>query len=224
MRQTYRIIGWAALLAGIFFLGQPLVVALAPTIYGTTEMVTDPAVLRGTLWLAFLESGIFLGLAIGVGLLVIGMDEALGSARSVAGRAHFLTGIAAAFGWLLVASIALERYSSVAGVASSFGEEGRLVFFQSWALNVTTGIFVASIASGIWWIGTAIRGSKAGVLGRPLALFAGMVGALNVLASLVGVPWLVLLQIPLFFVVGIVFLRRAGRLAATRTSPEVAPA
>lgn len=224
MRQTYRIIGWAALLAGISFLGRPLVVALAPTIYGTTEMVTDPAVLRGTLWLAFLEGGIFLGLAIGFGLLVLAMDEALGSVRSVAGRAHFLTGIAAAFGWLLVVSTGLERYSSVTGVASSFGEEARLVFFQSWALNLTTGVFVASIASGIWWIGTAVRGSKAGVLGRPLALFAGMVGALNVLASLVGVPWLVLLQIPLFFVVGIVFLRHAGRLAPTRTSPEVAPA
>ncbi len=222
MRQTYRIIGLAALLAGISFLGQPLVSALAPT-NGTGEMLTDPAIIRGTLWPAFLEGAIFLGLAAGVGLLVIGMDEALGSVRSVAGRAHFFTGIAAAFGWLLVASIALERYSSVTGIASSFGEEGRLVFFQAWALSVTGGVFVASIASGIWWIGTAIRGSKA-VLGRPLALFAGMIGALNILASLVGVPWLVLLQIPLFFVVGIVFLRRAGRLTPTRTSPEVAPA
>lgn len=222
MRQTYRIIGWAALLAGISFLGQPLVTAFVPTIDG--KMVTDPAIIRGTLWLAVLEGGVFLGLAIGVGLLVIGMDEALGSVRSVAGRAHFLTGIAAAFGWLLVVSIGLERYSTVTGTASSFGEEGRLVFFQAWALSVTGGVFVASIASGIWWIGTAIRGSKAGVLGRPLALFAGMVGALNVLASLVGFPWLVLFQIPLFFVVGIMSLRRAGRLVPTRTSTEVAPA
>ena len=61
MRQTYRIIGWAALLAGISFLGQPLVTALAPTIDG--KMVTDPAIIPGTLWLAFLEGGITISCA-----------------------------------------------------------------------------------------------------------------------------------------------------------------
>jgi hypothetical protein len=46
MHETYRIIGWAALLAGVSFLGQPLVVALGPAVFGTSEVVTDPAVLR----------------------------------------------------------------------------------------------------------------------------------------------------------------------------------
>jgi hypothetical protein len=224
MRQTYRIIGWAALLAALSNLGQPVVVALTPAVFGTSEMVTDPAILRGAAWLAFLEGGIFLGVAVGVGFLVLGMDELLGSARSVAGSAHIVVGIAAAFGWLLVASASLARYSSVTGAASSFGEEGRSVFFQGWALSLATGLLLASIASGIWWIGTAVRGLRAGVLGRPLAVFAGLVGALNVLASLLGIPWLVLLQIPLFIVLGIVFLRRAGRLASTPRSTETAPA
>jgi hypothetical protein len=45
MRQTYRIIGWAALVAGLSYLVQPFVVALVPAVFGTSETVTDPAVL-----------------------------------------------------------------------------------------------------------------------------------------------------------------------------------
>jgi hypothetical protein len=47
MRETYRIIGWAALLAGISFLGQPFVVAVGPAVLGTSEVVTDPDVPQG---------------------------------------------------------------------------------------------------------------------------------------------------------------------------------
>jgi hypothetical protein len=47
MRETYRIIGWAALLAGISFLGQPLVVAVGPAVLGTSEVATHPAVPQG---------------------------------------------------------------------------------------------------------------------------------------------------------------------------------
>ena len=47
MRKTYRIIGRAARLAGLPYLGQPVVVALAPAVFETGEMATDPAVLRG---------------------------------------------------------------------------------------------------------------------------------------------------------------------------------
>lgn len=122
MHETYRIIGWAALLAGLSFLGQPIVVALVPAVFGTSEMVTDPAVLHGAVWFAFLEAGLFLGIAVGMGLLVIGIDELLGSVRSVTGRAHILVGIAAAFGWLLVASAGAARYSSVIGLSYERGE------------------------------------------------------------------------------------------------------
>jgi len=224
MHQTYRIIGWAALLAGVSYLVQPFVVAIVPAVFGTSEMVTDPAVLRGAAWLAFIESGAFLGIAVGMGLLVIGIDELLGSSRSVMGRAHFLVGVASALGWLLVASASAARYSSVIGTATEFGAEGRTVFFQAQAMDITTGVFVASIASGIWWIGTAVRSPRAGILGRPLAAFAGVAGAVAVLPSLFGFPWGLLLQIPLFIVLGIAFLRHAGRLAPTRTSTEALPA
>jgi hypothetical protein len=142
----------------------------------------------------------------------------------VTGRAHFLVGIAAAFGWLLVASAGAARYSSVIGAATEFGAEGRTVFFQAQAMDVMIGVFVASIASGIWWIGTAVRSPKAGILGRPLAAFAGVVGAFALFPSLFGFPWGLLLQIPLFIVLGLAFLRRAGRLAPTRTSTEALPA
>ena len=224
MRQNYRIIGLGAVLAGLSFLVQPFVVALVPAVFGTSEMVTDPAVLRGALWLALIESGAFLGIAVGMGLLVIGIDVLLDSAQSVMGRAHFLVGIAAAFGWLLVASASAARYSSVIGAASSFGQEGRSVFFQAQAMDITTGVFVASFASGIWWIGTAVRCSRGGILGRSLAAFAGVVGAFVVLPNLFGVPWGALLQIPLFFVLGVAFLRRASRLAPTRPSTEAVTA
>ena len=224
MDRTYRIIGWGAVLAGLSYLVQPFVVALVPAVFGTSEMVTDPAVLRGALWLAFIESGAFLGVAIGMGLLVIGIDELLGSARSVMARTHGLLGIAAALGWLLVASASAARYSSVIGRASSFGEEGRSVFFQAQAMDIMTGLFVVSLAAGIWWIGTAVRAYRAGILGRPLAGFAGAVGALVLLPSLFGIPWGALLQIPLFILLGIAFLRRAHGLASTRLSSEAVSA
>jgi hypothetical protein len=223
MRQTYRIVGWAGILAGLSYLVQPFVVTLVPVVFGTNEMVTDPAVLQSRLWLAFIETGAFLGVAVGMGLLVIGMDELLDSAGSVLNRAHLFLGIAAAFGWLIVASAAGARYSSVTGTASSFGEEGRSVFFQAQALDIVTGIFVASLASGIWWIGTALRSRKAGILGRPMAVFAGLVGAFTLLPNLFGLPWGLLLQIPLFLVLGIAFLRRAGNVAP-RPSIEAVPA
>jgi hypothetical protein len=224
MRQTYRIIGWGAVLAGLSYLVQPFVVALVPAVFGTSETVTDPAVLRGALWLAFIEAGAFLGITLGMGILVVGIDELLGSERSVMARAHGLFGIAAALGWLLVASASAARYSSVIGRASSFGEEGRSVFFQAQAMDIMTGVFVASLAAGIWWIGTAVRTYRAGILGRPLAGFAGVVGALVLLPSLFGIPWGALLQIPLFILLGIAFLRRAHGLAPTRLSSEAASA
>jgi len=224
MDRTYRIIGWGAVLAGLSYLVQPFVVALVPAVFGTNETVTDPVILRGALWLAFVESGAFLGIAIGMGLLVIGTDELLDPARSLMGRAHFLVGIAAALGWLLVASASAARFSSVIGRASSFGEEGRSVFFQAQAMDITTGVFVASLAAGIWWIGTAVRAYRAGILGRPLAGFAGVVGALVLLPSLFGIPWGALLQIPLFILLGIAFLRRAHGLAPTSLSSEAVSA
>ncbi len=224
MPQTYRITGWGAVLAGLSYLVQPFVVALVPAVTGRSEMVTDPAVLRGALWLALIESGAFLGIAVGMGLLVIGIDELLDAARSVMGRAHFLVGIAAAFGWLLVASASAARYSSVIGASSAFGQEGRSVFFHAQAMDITVGVFVASFASGIWWIGTAVRSRRAGILSRPLAGFAGVVGAFVLLPSLIGIPWGALLQIPLFIVLGITFLRRARQLAPTRPSTEAVPA
>jgi hypothetical protein len=91
-------------------------------------------------------------------------------------------------------------------------------------MDITIGVFVASIASGIWWIGTAVRSPRAGILGRPLAAFAGVVGAFALFPSLFGFPWGLLLQIPLFIVLGIAFLRHAGRLAPTRASTEALPA
>jgi len=86
-----------------------------------------------------------------------------------------------------------------------------------------TGVFVASLASGIWWMVTAFRARRAGILGRPMALFAGLVGALTLGPALIGVPWAMLFQIPLFIVLGMAFLRRAGGLAP-RPSIEAAPA
>ncbi len=47
MRENYRIIGWAARLAGLSYLGPPVVVALAPAVFETSEMATGAAVLRG---------------------------------------------------------------------------------------------------------------------------------------------------------------------------------
>lgn len=223
MRQTYRIVGLGAILAGLAYLVQPLVVTLVPVVFGTNEMVTDPAVLQSRLWLAAIETSAFLGVAVGMGLIVIGFDELLDSAGSVLSRAHLFLGLASAFGWLVVASAAGARYSSVTGTASSFGQEGRSIFFQAQALDIVTGVFVASIASGIWWIGTAVRSRRAGILGRPMAVFAGLVGAVTLLPNLFGLPWALLLQIPLFLVLGITFLRRAGGLA-TRSSTEPLPA
>ena len=224
MDRTYRIIGLAALLAGASYLVQPFVVAFVPAVFGTSEMVTDPAVLRGALWLAFIEAGAFLGVALGMGILVVGIDELLGSTGSVINRAHGFVGIGAALGWLLVASASAARHSSVVGAASAFGEEGRSVFFHAQAMDIMTGAFVASLAAGIWWMGIAVRTYRAGILGRPLAGFAGTVGALVLVPTLFGVPWGALLQIPLFVVLAIAFLRRARRLAHTQLHPAVAHA
>lgn len=220
MAQTHRIIGWSALLAGFSYLVQPFVVALAPSVFGTSKMVTDPAVLHSASWFGAIECAAFLGVAIGMGLVAIGIDELLGTARSVMGRAHFLVGVAAAFGWLLVAAASVARYSTVVSAASAFGDEGRSVFFQAQALDITTGVFVASLAAGIWWIATAVRGARASLLGRPLAAFAGIVGALVVLPNLMGIPWGALLQIPLFIVFGIAFLRRRPGVAPAAASRE----
>lgn len=218
--RTYRIIGWAALLAGFSYLVRPFVVALVPAVFGTSEMVTEPAVLRGALWLAFIEAGAFLGVAVGMGILALAIDELQGSDRSVMGRAHVAVGIAAAFGWLLVASASAARYSSVIEAVGSFGAEARSVFFHAQAMDIMTDVFVASLAAGIWWIGTAVRTYRAGILGRALAGFAGVVGALTLVPTLFGTPWGALLQIPLFLVLGIAFLRRAHRPAPTRVSRE----
>lgn len=224
MYRPYRIIGLAALLAGLSYLVRPFVVALVPAVFGTSEMVTDPAVLRGALWLAFIEAGAFLGVAIGMGILVVALDELQDSGRSVMGRAHVAVGLAAAFGWLLLASASAARYSSVIEGVSSFSEEGRSVFFRAQAMDIMTGAFVASLAAGIWWIGTAVRGYRAGILGRPLAGFAGIVGVLVLVPTLFGIPWGALLQIPLFVVLAIAFLRRARRPALTNLHTEAVQA
>lgn len=227
MHNTHRMIGWAALLAGLAFLGLPVVVsALVPAVFGTGDLVigspsTDPAVVQGARWLGAIESGIFAIIAVGMGLLVIGINELDDDAHSAGGRAHLLVGQAAAFGWLLVAAASAATYSSVVDTASPFGGEGRAVFFLAHAMDITSAVFVASIASGTYWLAGAVRRPVARVLGRPLTVLAGIGGALILVPNLFGFPWGAMLLIPLFVAVGVVFLRRATRHPLAIPAPEL---
>jgi hypothetical protein len=225
MHTTYRMIGWAALVAGLAYLALPIVIsALLPAVFGTSDLTigsptTDPAVVLGARWLAAIEGGIFFVMAAGMGLIVIGTDELADAPRSLAARAHFLAGVAATFGWLLVAASSAATYSSVIETATPFGAEGRAVFFLAHAMDITTGVFAASMASGIWWIGCALYRPVARALGRPMAVVGGIGGAIMLAANLFGIPWGAILLIPLFIALGVVSLRRASPRRIAAPSP-----
>jgi len=216
MNASFRLVGWGALIAGIAFIGQPLVVALiGPAVFGTSDLVTDPAVRLGTSWFAGVEGGIFLGVTVGLALLVIGLDDLAGSGQSVGARLHLYVGLAAVFGWFIVAATSVAHYSSLVGTAAPFSADGRSAFFLASYMDTMTGVVLASIASGLWWIGCATRAATRIVLGRPLAIVAGSAGALFLLPNLIGIPWGLIIQIPLFIAVGLIFLRRAARSVQT---------
>jgi hypothetical protein len=228
MDRSYRLAGLAALAFGLAFLALPLVVTLlVPAVLGTGELEigspsTDPEIVLGARWLGPIEAGIFLVMAVSMAVLALGLDAIADASRSVIARAHFLTGIAAALGWLVVAAASAATYSTVIETATPFGDEGRAVFFLSHAMDIITGVFLASIASGMWWIGCAANATAARAIGRGLALLAAIGGFLVLAPSLIGFPWGVVLLIPLSIVLGVRLLVRSGRQAARRPTVQAA--
>jgi hypothetical protein len=227
MATNYRVAGWGALVAGLSFLALPLVVTVVvPLVIGTSELtvgspITDPAVIGSVRWLGAIEMGVFGLIAAGTALLVTSIYDLAARSPSAWSRAHLLSGAAAAGGWLFVAAASSAHYSSVIDTASPFGEEGRAVFFLAQAMDITTGVVVASIASGIWWLGCGLAPAVSRILGRPLSVLSAVVGAFVLVPNLFGIPWAAMLQIPVLILTGIVLLRRAP-VTALAAAPSTA--
>jgi hypothetical protein len=212
MSQAYRIAGFGGLLASLFWLVQPIIVAFgAQAIYGTDEIVYDPALLRATAWFGALNAAAFLGVAAGTCLLTLALDDILDLRGSIYGRAVVFAGLVASAAWLLVAAGTATVHSTVVETAQDFSADGRAAFILGISADVYLAVVAASIASGLWLGGLAGRALER--FGRPLSFMAGFAGVATILTSLYGPPWGFVLLVLTLFVLGVYLLLKSRSVA-----------
>lgn len=202
---AYRAAGSGALLAGLAYLCQPLLGAvLASGVEPTTG-----ADLAAVQWSGVAQLAVFTTTAVGTALLVTGVDRLL-PAGPGAQLVRWL-GLLSATGWALVGAASVGLYGPVSsGMAETVPDPGAQAAAIAAGYTAITGMVALAAVGAVGWLaGLATLGRKAGVVGTPLAVAAG-VAALVIAAVLLlmAAPFGALVLIPVHLALGVAFLRR----------------
>jgi len=214
-----RTAGLGGLLAFTVWLLQPLAVFW---LLGDEELLTW-ASLERVRWIAPYETATFLLVALGVFLLVHGIDRQLGDrdhdpAWVAAGR---IAGYTSVLGWLLLVVVQTALFSS-----ASSDLEAMAVADQTAALAIhgvvgMAGLHLAILCAAFWFVLVGTRARSRGVVGRPTAIasLAAAALALTPFAIPFSPPWGALGVVAMCLWLGVQQLR-----AARRTIPSHAAA
>jgi hypothetical protein len=205
-RCGLRVAGWAAIVAALAFLVQPLSVGFLPF---DLEEMRDPVELSRYWWAGTLQAAEFAVIAVSVLVLVAALRPVW--VESAWGRATWVLGLASGMGFLLQAALSAATYSWwLMQDASSFTpdpEARSAVLFGTFVAGYTF-LGLANLASAGWLMGLAASGRRSGLIGAAFAAFAVFVAAILTVGTLTGftIP-AVVIHLPLWLALGVKLLR-----------------
>jgi hypothetical protein len=216
-RQRYRLAGWAAIVAAIAFLVQPLSVGFLP--FDLQEM-RDPVELSDYWWAGSLQSAEFAVMAGAVFVLVA-------AARGIAPQSQWQQvtwglGVVSGVGFLLQSALSAATYSWwLMQDASSFTPDTEVrsaILFGTFVVGYAF-LGTANLATAGWLFGLIFTMRRAGLVGTVFTVFAGLVATVLVIGTVAGftIPT-VLLHLPLWLVLGVKLIRASA--AKTVTAPQ----
>jgi hypothetical protein len=217
-RRLYRTAGFGGVLAAVAWLVQPLLVfvvagADAPETPTMDYLLENP-------WGGSVEAAVFTGIGAGVLVLVLAVQALLAGradALSVPARVTQVCGVIAGSAWILLAGWYMGPYTSV---GKAITEAAPDVALQQAVLQIhnvgAMGIIVAAgLAFAGWLLGLATVGRTHALVGRPLAIGAGLAALLIVVPLLTmpfSPPWGVILGMEAYLLIaGVAFLVKARK-------------
>ena len=226
--RLYRTAGRAAIVAGVAYLVQPIIVFLLDPAAGIAYDENDPSAFYPnpvdaltTWYLGSIQAIEFTVIAVASLLLVLSVGtitrRSLGEAGPWAQATHVL-GLIASVGWLLTAGAAFASHLLVAYSLTDFqvDAETQKLALQAATLGMAPAIALVMVGTGGWMLGLAVTGRRAGLIPAALRVIAVIVGVAllaNVLINPTGVPTFGLVVIPAWIALGCVLLVRGRRAA-----------
>lgn len=212
-RSLHRFTGRAALVCGLWFLLQPVLVAVDSTSSGAPEDEwLTPDAIASAVWRGPLEAVVFAGVGVALLATVIGVDRLVDRRESPCWRLSHVLGLVAGTGWLLMAGLSIGQYSSVARAMDDIGAD--TVTMQTsmhMGFVITAGVLglTATCLAG-WLVGVARVGLRSGLIGAPASVVALVGAAVCIVPQLVwSQPFGVMATAPVLVVLGAAILRRA---------------
>lgn len=209
-RSMYRFAGWGAVLAAGCYLLQPLYVTFA----AEEEEWISPATIEQAVWRGPLEAAVFVGVGVGLLVVVVGLDRLVSARVSDPGwRVAHLLGVVSAIGWLLMGGLAVGGSSTVARAMGDIGADlpTMQVGMQAVLIVVTGALGLVATTFAGWLIGLARWGRRADVIGRPTAIVAVVAAIACVVPQLVwSQPFGALVAVPALVFIGVALLRRGS--------------
>ncbi len=217
-RRLYRTAGFGSVLAAVAWLVQPLLVFVVAG--GDAAETPTMDYLLENPWGGPVEAAVFTGIGAGVLVLVMAVEALLAGradAVSVPARVTQVCGVIAGSAWILLAGWYMGPYTSV---GKAITEAAPDVAVQQAVLQIhavgTMGIIVAAgLAFAGWLLGLATVGRTHAVVGRPLAIGAGLAAVVIVVPLLTlpfSPPWGVILGMEAYLLVaGVALLAKARK-------------
>jgi hypothetical protein len=205
-RPAFRLAGWAALVAAVAFLVQPLSVGFLPF---DLEEMRDPVALSTYWWAGALQAAEFAVMASAVLTLVVALREVVPQTpwQQVTSALGLVSGV----GFMLQAALSAATYSWwLMQDASSFTPDPEIrsaILFGTFVAGYTF-LGAANMATAGWLVGLVLAMRRAGLIGSVFTVFAVLVAFALVAGTLTGftIPT-VLLHLPLWVLLGIKLLR-----------------
>lgn len=229
--KLFRVAGIGALIAGLSYLIQPLIVFIidpaanaVPNPDDPSAWYPDPANALESWYLGSEQSLQFALVAVGTLMLVIALGilaRSRGAESGVWAQMSHVLGLASGIGWIVVAGLSFATHSLVAFSLTDFanaGLEAQKIGLQSVAIVLVGALALVSLATAGWVLGLATVGRKARIVGLPLAVLCYLAAAVllaNVFVNPTGFPFGQLAFLIFLLVFGIVFLVKARRSRLT---------
>jgi hypothetical protein len=205
-QRSYRVAGWAAIVAALAFLVQPLSVGFLPF---DLEEMRDPVELSRYWWAGTLQAAEFTVIAVSILVCVAALQPVW--VESAWGRATWILGLASGLAFLLQAALSAATYSWwLMQDAASFtpdSEARSAILFGTFVVGYTF-LGLANLASAGWIMGLAASGRRSGLIGAAFAGFMLVAAAILTVGTLTGftIPTVVI-HLPLWLALGVKLLR-----------------
>ncbi|QIK65976.1 hypothetical protein G7072_06155 [Nocardioides sp. HDW12B] len=215
-RRLLRTAGFGGVGAALAWMGQPVLVTLT----AASGAPDSPAWadIEASRWTGVIEVVIFTAIGISTLVFVLATWQLLrarAGAASVAQQVGLVGGVVSGVAWLVVASESFRLYTSIGAGLPDLTDDPELqrLALEGTFLDITGGIVLFAVGFTLWTVLLVTTARRAGVVGRPSAVVAG----LSLLAPVAGLaqpfssPWWAVSSMLCLLVLGCAFLVRSRR-------------